>query len=615
MWQLLGTALANQGKDALEAMAMAVQCLPTDGVALLNLGNALGRAGRIEEAASAYRRALLVQPEFAEAHNNLGDVQLELGQLAEALASLRRAVAIRPDFAQAHANLGKVLRRLGQFEQAQLSCRRAIELKPDWADAHNCLGTALMSLARIDEALVSFASALAIDADFAEAHANRADALRSVGRLDEAVAGYHRALASAPQAAPVYTELATALRLQCRTEDAEAACRQALQIDPSAAKPLTVLAELRADAGDFAQAQELFRRAAGVDPDCIEACAGLARVQRMTSKDDAWLANAQGLVAQALPPGRELLLRYALGKYFDDISDYDRAFGNFERANRLAKACGPAHDRTTLTRNIELIMRSHSGAWLGRKTRAVDASIRPIFIVGMLRSGTSLAEQILASHPAVFGAGELTFWSSQLAAQVGAARRTGMADVQPSAERLAQLAGEYQGQLRRLCPDRTVVVDKLPTNFLALGLIHAALPQARFIHMRRNPLDTCLSIFFQHFEAANTYANDLGDMAHYYGEYQRLMQHWRDQLPATAILDVPYESLVQDLPRWTAAMLEFIGVPWDSRCLEFHRTVRTVVTASKWQVRQQINASSVGRWRNYQKHLGSLLSLAPPDSR
>ena len=133
-----------------------------------------------------------------------------------------------------------------------------------------------------------------------------------------------------------------------------------------------------------------------------------------------------------------------------------------------------------------------------------------------------------------------------------------------------------------------MVVDKLPTNFLALGLIHAALPQARFIHMRRKPLDTCLSIFFQRFEAANTYANDLGDLVHYYQEYQRLMQHWRDQLPASAILDVPYESLVQDLPRWTA---------------------------SKWQVRQQINTSSVGRWRNYQKHLGSLLSLAPPDSR
>jgi hypothetical protein len=153
------------------------------------------------------------------------------------------------------------------------------------------------------------------------------------------------------------------------------------------------------------------------------------------------------------------------------------------------------------------------------------------------------------------------------------------------------------------------VVDKLPTNFLFLGLIHAALPGARIIHLRRHPIDTCLSIYFQHFEAANTYTNDLGDLAHYYGEYRRLMAHWRSVLPQGVILEVPYEGLVADLATWVRRMLEFIGAPWDERCLDFERAARPVVTASKWQVRQKLFASSVGRWRHYERFVTPLMSL------
>jgi tetratricopeptide (TPR) repeat protein len=613
-WQLLAAALRHQGKDALAELTAAVRYSPDDPVAHLNLGNALGRLGRLEGAMECYANALAIRADFAEAHNNLSDVQLELGRFAEAAQSGRRALEINPHYAEAHQNLGKALARLGHFVESAASCRHALEIKPDFAEAHNSLGNALLQLARSDDAVACFRRALAIDPDFAEAHVNLANALRSVGRLDEAVAGYRRALEISPYFVAAHTELGTALRLQQRTDECEVSCQRALALEPNSTAPLAVLAELRADSGRFIEAEQLFKRVVAMEPGSVEGWAGLARLRRMTPVDGAWLAAVQRLAQQRLPPPRELLLRYAMGKYFDDLRDFEHAFHHYRRANQLAKQCGPVHDRTQLTRSVDLIVRSHDAGWIGSERHPANGSRRPVFIVGMPRSGTTLAEQILASHPAVFGAGELSYWGARSAALItgataASATVAGTLALNVSDATLAGLASGYLSLLQRLSPDAERVVDKFPANFLFLGFMHAALPRARIIHLQRNPIDTCLSIYFQHFEAANTYANDLEDLAHYYREYRRLMHHWRGVLPAGAILDVPYEGLVADLPRWSREMLTFIDLPWDARCLEFHRTARTVVTASRWQVRQRIDNSSVGRWRHYEKFLGPLQAL------
>ena len=609
LWQLLGVARARQDKDPLQALAMAVQCAPDDAAAHLNLGNAFARVGRLDEAAASYRRALDADPEFAEAHNNLGELWLERGRADEALVSCQQALRIRPDFADAHQSLGKALVRLGRFDEAASSCRRVIAIRPGFAEAHNSLGSALLGLGYLQEAIASFQRTLEINPQFAEAHANLARALRGMGRLDDAVASYRRALLLKPDLVLARTELATALRLQRRTDEAELTCRQALRTDPDFAAAFIVLAELRADVGLFAESEELFGRAIAIDPASPEAWAGLTRVRRMTPADEPWLVAMQRFVEEGIPPQRELLLRYAIGKFFDDVGDFERAFGNYRRANELAKSCGPAHERGSLSRTIDLVIRSYDGHWVHRQRAAVPRSARPVFIVGMLRSGTTLAEQILASHPQIFGAGELTFWSEVAAAALANASAANVTAMRMSDAALADLADRYLQALRKWSPDALRVVDKLPTNFLFLGLIHAALPGARIIHLLRHPMDTCVSIYFQHFESANTYTNDLGDLAHYYGEYCRLMKHWRAVLPAEAILEVPYEGLVTDLPAWTRRMLEFIGVPWDARCLEFNLTARPVVTASKWQVRQKLFGSSVGRWRHYQRFLTPLMPL------
>jgi hypothetical protein len=286
------------------------------------------------------------------------------------------------------------------------------------------------------------------------------------------------------------------------------------------------------------------------------------------------------------------------------VGNFEEAFANYRHANELTKMLRTRHDGQQLTRAVDLIIQSFDEEWLSRARVGANASQCPVFIVGMPRSGTSLVEQILASHRDVFGAGELPFWRTAMA---GAAARTD-AEIEQSA--LRRLSDEYLRLLNDASNGARRVVDKMPANFLYLGPIHAALPNAKIIHMRRNPIDTCLSIYFQNFGTVHSYANDLGDLAHYYEEYRRLMDHWRRTLPAGAFLDLPYEQLVDDQEGWSRRAVDFIGLPWDSTCLDFHQTSRSVSTFSKWQARQRISRSSVLRWRNYEKFVGPLLCLA-----
>jgi tetratricopeptide (TPR) repeat protein len=608
VWQMLGLALTGQGRDALQALKMAAQLLPNDAGVHNNLGNALGRLGELDEAVASFRRALLLNPDFAEAHNNLGHALLDLGQPDNAAASCRRAIGLRPGYAEAHDNLGCALLELGRFDDAAASHRRALEIEPGFAEALNNLGLAFLELGRVDDALASYRRALEINPGFAEAHHNLGNALRSLGKLDDAVASYRRALEIKPNFAEAHCNLAIAQRLQGRTDEAQASCRRALEIDPQSAAALMVLADASADRGRFAEAEELFNRALSIEPESPEACAGIVRLRKMTRSDAAWLARAQRIAGQPLPARREVPLRYAIGKYFDDVKDFEQAFSHFQRANELTKLRRAKHDRRQLTQVVDRIIQSYDPHWLQESRKDAHESARPVFVVGMLRSGTTLAEQILASHPNVFAAGELTYWNA-----ASAAHRASALEAPAHGTLLRKLADDYLRLLQDLSDDALRVVDKMPTNFAFLGLIHAALPGARIIHMRRNPIDTCLSIYFQDFETAVSYANDLEDLAHYYTEYLRIMKHWRSVLPEDAILDVSYEGLVDNQEEWSRKMLEFIGLPWDPRCLDFHETRRAVITASKWQVRQKITGSSVLRWRNYEKFLAPLLHLTELD--
>lgn len=672
LWKILSVALLRQGKDPLQALRKTAELMPQDAEAHRNLGSALHdrgqwalglesfrralalaphdvdclvdaadamRAlGRAREAVPVYQQALRINPRLIEAQNNLGNAFLELTHYADAAACYRCALQIRPDDAQILCNLGNAESQLGNLDEAIAINRRATALDPTLSVAHNSLGLNLATSGRRDEAVASYRQALTLNPSYVEALNNLGNVLRDMGlrreavplytkaieldpgraeshwnlgavlfelrRSQEAAASYARALALKPDHAPAHLSLGLVFRQQRRPADAEASCQAALAIDPNYVEALSFLGELRADRGRFAEAEELFQRAITINPDFSFAYFSIATHRKMTSEDAAWLKGAEALLVKRLPLGHEISLRYALGKYFDDVKQYDTAFGNYRQANELTKRYGSTYDREKLTQRVDQIIGRFDTGFMRQCQDSGSTSELPVFIVGMPRSGTSLTEQILASHPAVFGAGELPFWDVAFAAHSKADL-----DGKIDAKLLAGMAADYLDRLTALSGGALRVVDKMPANFLYAGLIHAAFPRARMIHMQRHPLDTCLSIYFQNFFSMGPYANDLDNLAHYYGEYVRILDHWRAVLPARALLEVPYEALIEDQEGWTRRMLDFIGLPWDPKCLDFHQTDRTVITASKWQVRQKINASSAGRWRNYEKFLGPLQRL------
>jgi tetratricopeptide (TPR) repeat protein len=573
------------------------------------LGSTLLAQGNAAEAAAHYRQALALKPDFAEAHGNLGNALTELGKWDEAITHYRQMLRLQPNSPEAHNNLGNALLALQRFEEAAASYGQALKLRPRSAGALVNLGNALREIGRAEEALKACGQALELQPHLADAHLIRGNAQFDLGVLDDAAQSYARTLELDPGSVPAHIALATVLRQIGRAADAEARCRQALKVAPTSAEATALLGELRADFGHFEEADQLFRRAIQLAPELPEAWASLARYRKMGDGDAAWLATAQRIAGKPLGLGQEINLAYAMGKYYDDRQDFESAFASYKRANELKKRSGLKHDPAKMSRRVDEIIRLYSHRWLLQAEAAGSQSARPVFIVGMPRSGTTLTEQILASHPQVHGAGELRFWHTATV-KFDASRRRG----EDGIGAIAEIAREALRHLHSLSPDAARVIDKMPANYLNLGLIHAAFPNARIIHMQRNPLDTALSIYFQVFSNTHSYANDLNTIAQHYAQYQRLMQHWHQVLPKASILDVPYEALVEAPEPWSRKMVQFLDLPWDARCLDFHQTERAVTTASNWQVRQKITRNSAGRWRHYARHLEPLRGLADLES-
>jgi tetratricopeptide (TPR) repeat protein len=603
----LGNALLDLKKTAEAAASYrrAVQLNPDYAEAHSNLGNALQILGEPDEAVASCRRAIQIRSNFAAAHNNLGNALRGLKQFDEALQSYSRALAIKPDFAEAHANAGDVFLDLAQVPEAVANYRQALEIKPDYAEAHGKLGNTLLHLWQPHDAVASCRRALAIKPDYAEAHNSLGCALEELGQHEDAAACFRQALQLQPDYAEAYCNLGFALRMANRAVEAEANSRKALELNSRLLPAVVLAAELRADRGKFAEAEELYRSAIAIDPESPMCWAGIAYLRKMTRSDSAWLVQAQRIANNHLLPRLEATLRFALGKYFDDVKDFEQAFGNYQRANELARR---PHDRPLLQRRIDQKIRLYDRQWQNRSRRTSNPSARPVFVVGLTRSGTTLAEQILASHPAVFGAGAQAYWP-----RASAKHEALLACGADDEILIGELARDYLRLLEEVPSDALRVVDKMTSNFFCLGLIHAALPNARIIHMRRNPIDTCLSNYFINFGITHSQAYDLEDLGHFYREYSRLMEHWRLMLPKDAILEVPYESLVEDPEVWCRKMLDFIELPWDPRCIDFHHTQRPVVTSSRWQVRQKMGRGAVERWHNYARFIEPLLrSLQGP---
>jgi tetratricopeptide (TPR) repeat protein len=498
---------------------------------------------------------------------------------------------------------GDALLARGAYAEAADCYQELLQRDSHNAVACNNLGNALWSLGRFGDAEAQYRRAIKIRAKYPEALCNLGTLLRVTGRSIEAETPLRQALKLKPAHLESQLSLGATLFFLGRLSEARSLLEKALKLAPRNADALITLGGVAAQEGRFAESETMYKRALEIDPKAAAGWAGLAGLRRMTAADGAWLKGAEAATAAGIKPFEESTLRYAIGKYYDDTGDYPRAFRSYQRGNELDKLRGQPYEREQHARFVDDIVRVYTREALAGPHPGASDSEQPVFVVGMPRSGTSLTEQIIASHPSARGAGELSYWNFAVRKHEDALRQA------LPAEALRQkLAAGYAAALAQ-GTNALRVVDKATINSDYLGLIHSVFPRARIIYMRRDPIDTCLSCYFQQFSAVTSFTLDLSDLAHYYREHQRLIAHWRNALPPGSFLEVPYEGLVTDQEKWTRRILAFIGLPWDDRCLKYHLTENTVMTASYWQVRQPLYDTSVGRWRKYQKFIGPLLEL------
>jgi len=611
---LLGLAAAQSGRpdDGARLIGQALVLKPDLAVAHYNLGNVLRTLGRGEEAVEAYRRAIDLEPNSPRVLVNLGVTLRGLGRGGEAVEAYERALACKPDYAEAHHNLGVALQGLGRGEEAVRAYRRAVALKPDYADAHANLGAALIALGRAGEAVGACLRRIELEPASAEAHGALSAALLEAGRTQEAVVAGRQATALAPGDAAAHLHLGNGLRELGWPDQAAAAYERAAQLNPASADAWVNLGIARQEAGRGAEAVQTIDRALAIDPESTAAWSVRGGLKTFTPGDPD-IAALRDLLASANRSGAgledRLNLEFTLGKAFMDIGEVDAAFAHLNAGNRLKRQT-LRYDVREDAAQFTQIARSLDSRRLDRPAGSGDPSDRPVFVVGMPRSGTTLVEQILASHPQVWGAGELTTLEEVLIDRLDPslspnARAARLADLTPGD--LAAMGSDYVRRIAALAPGSPRVTDKMPANFRLAGLIRLALPNARIVHCRRDPVDTCLSCYAMKFSRGQPFAYDLRDLALYYRAYHALMAHWRACLPADRFTEVRYEEVVDDLEGQARRLIAFCGLAWDDACLSFHKARRQVRTASVNQVRQPLYRTSVARWKAYERHLGPLL--------
>jgi len=617
-WKLLAAALQMQGKNSLPALQKTAQLMPNDADTLFNLGNIQKDIGQFNDAMMNYRRALKLKPDFAEGHNNLGLVLRSIGQIEDGMESFRKALKIKPDLSEALNNLGNSFKELGNLEEAIKYYQQALKIKPNYAEAHNNLGLALKEMGKTEVALSNFRSALQIKPDYAEAHNNLGNALKEVGDLAAAAESYRKALAIKPNHTEILTNLGNALKDLDQTDEAAEIYKRALEIDPAYDKAMLGVSQLYAISGKMADAEKMLIKVLAIKPDNLEAMVLMAHARKIKPDDKilSALLAIEKVARNSKPPmpHQEVIpLHFALGKCFDDLGDHERAFSYFLQGCKLKRST-IEYDAAQMTQQFDNVMQVFNLETIKRLRGSGNPSNVPIFVLGMPRSGTTLTEQIIASHPDVFGAGELR--DLQAVEQRDVLGTTGFPNNVLALDQtiLTKWADDYVIGLQRRAPDAKHITDKMPWNFWYIGLIHVMLPNAKIIHVIRNPIDTCLSCFTKLFSTL-TQTYDLAELGKYYVDYARLMDHWRNVLPSNAFLDIRYEDIVADQEAQARRLLNFCGLEWNDACINFHMTNRSVNTASFTQVRQPIYKSSVERWRSYEKYLGPLLDalgdLAP----
>ncbi len=611
---LLGMLLHQRGDhgQAERQIARALELKPDEPTYLNTMGTLLRVTGRLDRAIAAFEAAIARAPSFAPAHGNLGTALLEAGRHQAAEESSRKAVGLEPANPGLRYNLAHLLVARREYEEALGCCREVLAAQPGHVAAHVLCATALKGLDRGDEAMGHLRSALEVDPENLEALNNLGVILRESGRPEEALGVFEQALEAHGEVAATHINLGTALQDLGRSEDAMAAYRAVLESNPESVEAHNNLGNSLIAVGREAEAGEVYRRILEIDPDRTGALVNLQRLGGANPDDEELSGFSARLEDPELADEDAANLCRLLFSAWHGRGEPDRAFPYLERANRLHRAT-LRYDSAADQRMAGRITEMFSSGFLADRAGWGHETDLPIFIVGMPRSGSTLVEQILASHSGVHGAGELSdLW--RLVVDSGGTKP--YPDFIAALEKrdLEALGKSYADGLARRSPGASRVIDKQLNNFLYIGLIAAILPGAKIIHCRRDALDTCFSCYAKLFGRGSKFVYDLAELGHYYRLQTQVMEHFESLLPGR-IFDLEYEELVADQEGTTRRLLDYCGLAWEDSCLAFEKTERAVLTASDTQVRQAIFSTSIGGWKPYRKHLGELIEALGPESR
>jgi tetratricopeptide (TPR) repeat protein len=626
-----------------------------------NLGLVLHEMARFEEAVGQFDASLAMRPDDATVLNNRGTSLLALGRPDEALEAFRSAMRLDPNLALARANLGQVLTDRDQPAEGLPHCQEAVRLRPDLPAAHNNLGNALLALGRRGEARDAYAETVRLEPGLAVAHANLGLSLQQEGRVAEALPYLRRAAELDPGNATFHRQLAVAYGLDDQWAEAVASCERRAAIEPASAEALSDLGWAYQCDESYAEAEAAYRRALELQPEHLDARQNLGALQEERGE----MADAEASYREAesrhpdspLPLARRAVLArgrlsdedrdrlrfhlygpvggvprmealFALAQVADARGDFAEAAACLGPANALARrqrqGNGESYNLDEHARYVDRLIAGFTPALFERLAGAGDATERPVFVFGMPRSGTTLVEQVLASHGLIHGAGELPLVRramDSLSPPPAGSQEPLVSRVQAlDVGSLRRLADAYtagvNAKVARQSPgaDPARVVDKLPDNYLYLGLIALMFPKATLIYVRRDLRDVAVSCWMTQFRSIR-WADDMGDLARRCQDHVRLMRHWREALPR-AVHEIRYEALVDDFEAGARRLVEACGLDWDPACLQFHKTNRTVRTASVGQVRQPVYRKSLARWKAYEPYLSTLFDLItrPPSS-
>jgi Flp pilus assembly protein TadD len=525
------------------------------------------------------------------------------GRHSEAIPLLQQSVKLDPGVWGSHHDLGVAMTTAGLLEQAIEPFAVALRLNPGLASAHNYLAYIFDSMGQEMKAMASYQAAVALQPNLVTAQMRLGMLYLTQSRNAEAAAAFRAAALVSPGTARARIAEACALEASGVFDGALAEARATVEAYPDDSEAHAFLAKLLGEAGLSAEASAHYLRATEIAPDMCLGWSGLATNRKFTDEDGPLIAQMKAVLARPnLTPRNRQLVHFALGKAHEDMGNYEAAMLDFEAGNRL-RAMSGGLNRAELVLRVDRLIESTPPGYRDRQPDRGVNDATPILIVGMPRSGSTLVEQILSSHPDVAAGGELGFWDARdipceevwsLTSSEGATRR---------------LADDYLMTLRTFSSRAKRVTDKALDNFLRLGLIHRILPDATLIHCRRHPVDTALSIFTTNFDCE--YAADRGDLAFFFRQYQRLMAHWRHVLPPDRLIDVDYEALVSDPETQARRLIAACGLEWNDACLAPHLNTRTIKTASLWQARQPVYKTSVERWQRYEPWLGEFRELLP----